>query len=88
MTAQRYPATLVWLPPGFFARLVVVSADHAQLSSLAAALDDLTARVTAVADRYHDTPAEGLSIELYEVERNLRAASRRLSQLVHATRPQ
>jgi hypothetical protein len=63
------------------------SGDHAQLSSLADALDALTKRVTSAAERYHGTPQEGLAIDLYEVERSLRAASRRLGKLVRATRP-
>lgn len=82
----------MWLPPGFPARLPAVpivpsSTDHAQLSSINSAIDDLTARITSIAERYQGTPREDLASDLFEVERNLRAAARRLATLVRATRP-
>jgi hypothetical protein len=61
--------------------------DHAQLSALADTLDSLTKRVTAAAERYHGTAQEDLATDLYEVERSLRSASRRLGKLLRATRP-
>jgi hypothetical protein len=54
--------------------------DRAELSTLSTALDDITRRVTAVADKNAGTPREGLAIDLYEVERSLRAARRRLTK--------
>ena len=56
--------------------------DTAQLSSLSTALDDLSKRVTELADEYHGSPREDVAADLYEVERHLMAASRRLKALV------
>ncbi len=57
---------------------------NAELSSLATALDDLTRRVTelaeGVANEQHD-----LATELFEVERSLNGARRRLSKVVEAS---
>jgi len=54
--------------------------DRAELSTISTALEDLNRRITAMADRNAGTRREGLSIELYEVERSLRAARRRLAK--------
>jgi hypothetical protein len=58
---------------------------QAQLASLSTALDELTDRVTATADavRVED---EDLALDLYEVERSLRAAGRRLGSVVRRRR--
>jgi hypothetical protein len=56
--------------------------DAAHLSSLSTALDELTARVTAIADDLAGAPREDMAADLYEVERNLQAAARRLHALV------
>ena len=56
--------------------------DAAQLSSAVTALAELTKRVCDLADRYADGPREEVAAELYEVERSLRAAGRRLERLV------
>lgn len=56
--------------------------DAAHLSSLATALDDLTGRITALADGYQASPREDVAADLYEVERHLQAANRRLRTLV------
>lgn len=56
--------------------------DSAQLSSLSTALDDLTERITALADGYQGTPRDDVASDLYDVERNLHAAARRLRSLV------
>lgn len=56
-----------------------------ELSSVSTALDDLTKRLSAMAD----ATAKGdqnLAIELFEIERSLRGAQRRLSRLVSGTR--
>jgi hypothetical protein len=52
--------------------------DTAHLSSLSTALDDLSKRVTELADQFQGSPREDLAADLYEVERHLTAASRRL----------
>ncbi len=56
--------------------------DAAALAAVATALDDLVTRVVATADRYRGTRSEDVATELYEVERSLRAAVRRLERLV------
>ncbi|MGQ0830551.1 MAG: hypothetical protein ACT4OV_02630 [Microthrixaceae bacterium] len=56
--------------------------DSAQLSSLATALEDLTRRITRLADGYQGSPREDIAADLYDVERNLQAAQRRLEALV------
>jgi hypothetical protein len=56
--------------------------DAAHLYSLSTALDELTARVTAIADDLAGAPREDMAADLYEVERNLQAAARRLHALV------
>jgi hypothetical protein len=50
--------------------------DAAELSSLHSQLEELTARVVAVADRYRDTPDSALTAELDAAERNLLTAGR------------
>jgi uncharacterized protein Yka (UPF0111/DUF47 family) len=60
--------------------------DRAELSALATSLDDLTARVTAAADRLRGTPRADVSDGLYEVERSLLSASRKLDQVVRSMR--
>jgi hypothetical protein len=56
--------------------------DAAHLSSLSTALEDLTERITSLADGYQASPREDVAADLYEVERHLQAASRRLRSLV------
>lgn len=56
--------------------------DVAQLSSLSTALDDLTHRIAALADDLQGAPREDVASDLYEVERNLQAAARRLRTLL------
>ncbi len=59
-----------------------MASDRAQLSSVSTALEDLTRRVTESAERHLDTEEENIASELYEIERSMRAAGRRLSRLV------
>jgi hypothetical protein len=56
-----------------------------ELSSVSTALDDLTKRLSAMADASAGGD-ENLAIELFEIERSLRGAQRRLSRLV-SSRP-
>ena len=56
--------------------------DAAALSSISTALDDLTLRITSLADDYQTSPREDVAADLYEVERNLNAAARRLKALL------
>lgn len=59
-----------------------MSLDAAQLSSLSTALDELTQRIVTLADGYQASPREDVAADLYEVERNLQAAARRLRSLL------
>ena len=51
----------------------------AELSSLETAIRELTERITAAADELMGTPGEDVAIDLYDVERSLRTAQRRIS---------
>ncbi|MGH9186445.1 MAG: hypothetical protein ACRD0U_11615 [Acidimicrobiales bacterium] len=52
--------------------------DSAALSSVASAIDDLAKRVAEVAERLQGEQREGVAAELFEAERALTSASRRL----------
>lgn len=52
-----------------------------ELSSVSSALDELTKRLSAMADASAGGD-EMLAVELFEIERSLRGAQRRLSRLV------
>lgn len=58
--------------------------ERAQLASVATALDELTDRVTSLADDMHAAADEQAATELFEIERTLRQAARRLDRLVRA----
>lgn len=53
----------------------------AELSSLATALDELTARVTTHADAAHAAKDDETARELFAIERALTTANRRLARL-------
>jgi hypothetical protein len=55
---------------------VTNGSDHAELSSLQSQLEELTARVVAVGDKYRDTPDSALTAELDAAERSLLTARR------------
>lgn len=63
-----------------------VQSDLAQLSALSGTLDDLTRRVTEIAGRYTETTREDFAVGLYEVERSLVSAGRRLERVRRAQR--
>jgi hypothetical protein len=56
------------------------TATAAQLSSLATALEDLTRRITNLADAHANSPDDGVAQDLYKVERSLIEAHRRLTK--------
>ena len=58
--------------------------DRAALSSVTTVLGDLTERVTTMAESYAGTPREDVASDLFEVERALRTAARRLDRLLRA----
>lgn len=53
-----------------------------ELSSLATALDDLTGRVTSIAETLTGTEHDLMASELFEIERALNGAQRRLGRLL------
>lgn len=61
-----------------------LAADGAELGSLSSVIRDLVERVSEVARRYEGTDREDVSFELYEVERGLRGATRRLDRLTRS----
>jgi hypothetical protein len=54
----------------------------AELSSVATALEELLRRVTTIAETVGGSDREIVTAELYEVERTLGAAHRRLARLL------
>ena len=58
--------------------------ERAPLSAIATALEELTRRITELADTYQRTANEQLAIELYEIERALQQAARRLERLTRS----
>jgi hypothetical protein len=56
-------------------------ANSAELSSVATAVRELTQRITAMADAATAAKDEGTASELFEAERALRVATRRLEKL-------
>jgi hypothetical protein len=63
-----------------------MESDRAELTALATTLDDLTARLTAAADRFQGTPRGDVADGLYEVERSLLAAARKLERTLRTMR--
>ncbi|HZM29351.1 MAG TPA: hypothetical protein VFB77_02610 [Acidimicrobiales bacterium] len=64
-----------------------MESDRAELSALATTLEDVTTRITAVADRYQGSPNRGdIADGLYEVERSLRTAARKLERILRSMR--
>jgi hypothetical protein len=55
-----------------------------ELSSITTALDDLTRQVTAIAEGLERTDRDDLAKELFEAERALLGAGRRLARVVDA----
>jgi hypothetical protein len=58
-----------------------VSTDAAELSSIQGTLEELSQRVAAIAERRDSDPDDPISPGLFEVERSLRNAVRRLDRL-------
>lgn len=59
---------------------------RAELSSVSTGLEELVRRVTDIADRLGTDERDTLGPDLYEVERTLRAAERRLRRVIDAGR--
>jgi hypothetical protein len=56
--------------------------NRAELAPLATALEELTQRITRLAESYGGANDDQLSAELFEIERSLQQAARRLDRLV------
>ena len=65
---------------------MTASSDHAELSTLRSQMEEMTARIVVVADRYRDTTDSVLASELDAAERGLigarRSVERALATLV------
>ena len=59
-------------------------ADPAELSSLASTLEEVTARVAAMAEAAAADEESQVGPELFEIERGLQGAARRLAKLVES----
>jgi hypothetical protein len=59
-----------------------MNAPTAELSALNTALDDLTSRLSGLAEQLNGTEHDLMASELFEVERALGAAQRRLARLL------
>lgn len=59
-----------------------MTTDHAQLSSVATGLTEMIQRVSESADGMRQAGRDDLAGDLFEVERSLQAAARRLAALV------
>ncbi len=57
-------------------------ADRSELSSIASLLDQLTKRVSAMAESAEFSKDETVAYELYAIEQTLTGANRRISRLV------
>jgi hypothetical protein len=62
------------------AAFVSASSDLALLSSVATQVEELSGRVTELADHYGTTPDSAIAAELYAVERSLNGAARSLER--------
>jgi hypothetical protein len=60
----------------------VTISDRAELDSALNTIQDVIGRVTSAADRHARDSDESVASDLYEVERALQAASRRLAVVV------
>jgi hypothetical protein len=59
---------------------------RAELSSVATSLDELLGRITRIAEGLSVDEREVVGPDLFEVERSLRAARRRVSRLADSSR--
>ena len=56
--------------------------NHAELDSLSTSLDDLARRLSGFADEASAAKRDDIANELFEIERSLTTAARRLARLV------
>ena len=60
--------------------------ERARLLSLATSLDDITDRITATAEQRSEQGDDATAADLFEIERTLRNANRRLARVVASLR--
>jgi hypothetical protein len=60
---------------------------HADLASLTSSLDQMIERVESAVGEIEGGEDEDLLVDLYEVERSLRTANRRLNRILSARNP-
>jgi hypothetical protein len=63
-----------------------MDADRSELAALAGTLEDITHRITALADRYRGTTRSDVGERLDEVERALGSAARQLDRALRTMR--
>jgi hypothetical protein len=63
------------------------TSDLAELSSLRAQLQDLTARVVSVAERADKSPDSAVAVDLFTAERSLLGAGRALDRAISHLTP-
>jgi hypothetical protein len=63
-----------------------MESDRAALSALSTSLDELTTRLTAMADTYRGAHRSDVADSLYEVERSLLTAGRKLDRILRSMR--
>lgn len=68
------------------ARLSRVNDDLARLASMATTLDDLVERIEEVGNQLTGSKRESLAHDIFEVERSLRSAQRRLNKVVRQSK--
>ncbi len=59
-----------------------MNTSHAELDSASTTIDELIDRISAAANRFEAGGDEATATDLYDVERSMRAASRRLGAVV------
>ncbi len=60
--------------------------DLAMLSSIRSTLDELQARVTAIADHYGASPDSQIAAELFSTERSMRTTGRNIDRAIDLLR--
>ena len=68
--------------PSRLGAIIVGMSQPAELSSVATALEELLRRITAIAETITGDDRDAVTSELFEVERALGAAHRRLTRIV------
>ena len=61
-----------------------MNSDMAELSTVSTQIDELVARITEVAERFHGTDEDAVAVRLFEVERSLMSAGRNLRSAMRA----